>query len=241
MKDIFYGGSRKNEKSNKESISCIFSSCNGITLLAVPATSMKDVSAATSKKVYFYPSNGVVTYKPGDQYSSYYTIISIIGCSKKSEIKKLKSTNKDIRVEAKDGYVKAYFGKKAATTTISCTAKGVKIKTKLTVKKYTNPVKTFKIGSKNYASKYAKNDDYRLNKKVSKKQLSIKANAGWKIRSVYVVNGSTRKSYTWLDKTSFSKKITLSKVNNAYVYVVMYNTKTGAGETLYYYYSNRTY
>ena len=107
--------------------------------------------------------------------------------------------------------------------------------------KNTDPVKTFKIGSKNYASKYAKNDDYRLNKKVSKKKLSIKANAGWKIRSVYVVNGSTRKSYTWLDKTSFSKKITLSKVNNAYVYVVMYNTKTGADETLYYYYSNRTY
>lgn len=229
------------KKATKRVLAAFLALTMVFTLLAVPATSMKDVSAATSKKVYFYPSNGVVTYKPGDQYSSYYTIISIIGCSKKSEIKKLKSTNKDIRVEAKDGYVKAYFGKKAATTTISCTAKGVKIKTKLTVKKYTNPVKTFKIGSKNYASKYAKNDDYRLNKKVSKKQLSIKANAGWKIRSVYVVNGSTRKSYTWLDKTSFSKKITLSKVNNAYVYVVMYNTKTGAGETLYYYYSNRTY
>lgn len=101
------------KKATKRVLAAFLALAMVFTLLAVPATSMKDVSAATSKKVYFYPSNGVVTYKPGDQYSSYYTIISIIGCSKKSEIKKLKSTNKDIRVEAKDGYVKAYFGKKA--------------------------------------------------------------------------------------------------------------------------------
>ncbi len=54
------------KKATKRLLAVFLALAMVFTLLAVPATSMKDVSAATSKKVYFYPSNGVVTYKPGD-------------------------------------------------------------------------------------------------------------------------------------------------------------------------------
>lgn len=91
----------------------------------------------------------VVTYKPGKDVNTFTSTISIMGCDKAKEIKKLKSSNKNIRVAARDGYIRVEFGKKAAKSTITCTVKGVKLKTTFTVKKYTNPCKTFKIGKTN--------------------------------------------------------------------------------------------
>ena len=51
---------------------------------------MKDVSAATSKTVYINPySDRVVSYKPG-RVTQASGVISIMGCTKASQIKKVK-------------------------------------------------------------------------------------------------------------------------------------------------------
>lgn len=50
-----------------------------------------------------------------------------------------------MKVSAKDGYIRVDYGKKAGKATITCTVKGVKLKTTFTVKKYTNPVSSIKI------------------------------------------------------------------------------------------------
>lgn len=197
----------------------------------------KEVSAASNNKPYInpYSANMVLTYKPGDKAKypqGYYTTISIMNCSKASQIKKLKSSNKNMKVEAKDGYIKAYFGYKEGKTTITCTVNKVKLKTTLTVKKYSNPLKTFKIGKTNYTSKYKNIDDYRDNKSYKKQKMVIETNKNWVIRSVYVHSGSSTQTYR-PNGTKLSKKVTLTK-NYDDVYIYLYNSKTKVSECLTY-------
>ncbi len=196
-----------------------------------------DVSAASNNKPYInpYSANMVLTYKPGDKtkYSrGYYATIDIVNCDKASQIKKLKSSNKNMKVEAKDGYIKVYFGYKEGKTTITCTVNKVKLKTTLTVKKYSNPLKTFKIGKTNYTSKYKNIDDYRDNKSYKKQKMVIETNKNWVIRSVYVHSGSSTQAYR-PNGTKLSKKVTLKK-NYDDVYIYLYNSKTKVSECLTY-------
>lgn len=196
-----------------------------------------DVSAASNNKPYInpYSANMVLTYKPGDKAKypqGYYATISIMNCSKASQIKKLKSSNKKMKVEAKDGYIKVYFGYKEGKTTITCTVNKVKLKTTLTVKKYSNPLKTFKIGKTNYTSKYKNIDDYRDNKSYKKQKMVIETNKNWVIRSVYVHSGSSTQTYR-PNGTKLSKKVTLKK-NYDDVYIYLYNSKTKVSECLTY-------
>ena len=159
-----------------------------VTAGAVIPQGMVEVQAA-SGRVYVNPySATVVTYKPGSALSRFSSVISIMGCSKAKEIKNLKSSNKYIKVAPRDGYIRVEFGKKAAKSTITCTVKGVKLKTTFTVKKYTNPCKTFKIGKTNLLSKFNKNDVLRTNKAFKKQKLDIKLKSGWKISSVHVTS-----------------------------------------------------
>lgn len=123
------------KKATKRLLAAFLALAMVFTLLAVPATSMKDVSAATSKTVYINPySDRVVSYKPG-RVTQASGVISIMGCTKASQIKKLKCSNKNMKVSAKDGYIRVDYGKKAGKATITCTVKGVKLKTTFTVKK----------------------------------------------------------------------------------------------------------
>lgn len=184
-----------------------------------------------------YYHNMVLTYKPGDIYTGYYTNIYINGCSKKSQIKSLKSTNKSVKLEAKDGYITAHFPKKAFKTTITCTVKGKKLKTTLTIKKYTNPLKVLKIDNTNFTKKLDRDDSYSQKKKFSNKKMSIQLKSGWKISSVYVYNNSSSSSWRNLNTAKFSKKISLTS-SYAYVNIYVYNTKTGVSECLSLYRSN---
>lgn len=131
----------------------------------------------------------------------------------------------------RDGYIRVEFGKKAAKSTITCTVKGVKLKTTFTVKKYTNPCKTFKIGKTNLLSKFNKNDVLRTNKAFKKQKLDIKLKSGWKISSVHVTSGTGSYNNYRVNKSSFSKKITVSN-NYGYIYVYCYNEKTKVSECL---------
>lgn len=85
----------KMKKATKRLLAAFLALAMVFTLLAVPATSMKDVSAATSKTVYINPySDRVVSYKP-DRVTQVAGVISIMGCTKASQIKKLKCSNKE--------------------------------------------------------------------------------------------------------------------------------------------------
>lgn len=218
----------------KKAIAFVLVIAMAVTASVMLPQSTVEVQAAKAK-VYVNPySAKVVTYKPDDGYSKYSTTISIMGCTKKSQIKKLKSSNKAIKVSAKNGYIQATFGDKAGKTTITCTVKGVKLKTTLTVKKYTNPCKSIKVGKQNLTSKFKNTDVYRTNKGYKNQTLNIKMNKGWKISSVYVYKGggsSANKRYNVNNKSSFSKKITVSN-DYGYVYVSCYNEKTKISEWL---------
>lgn len=183
--------------------------------------------AASSKDVYINPySDRVVNYVPKSNYVSYSAVISIVGCSKKSEIKNLKSSNKDIKVRAEEGYIVAEYGNKAGKATITCTVKNVKLKTTLTVLKYTNPLKEFKLGKNNYTSKYNNSYVFNINKAVKNQNLSIKAKSGWKIVSVYVSEGNGKGVSSYKELSKFSTKISLKEKYSSYVYVKLYNKKS---------------
>lgn len=112
------------KKATKRLLAAFLALAMVFTLLAVPATSMKDVSAATSKTVYINPySDRVVSYKP-DRVTQVAGVISIMGCTKASQIKKLKCSNKDMKVSAKDGYIRVDYGKKAGKATYYMYSKG---------------------------------------------------------------------------------------------------------------------
>lgn len=196
-----------------------------------------DEAQAASKSVYINPfSDTVVTYKPGDGISSNWSVISIVGCTKKSEIKNLKSSNKNMKAEKRDGYVVVYYGDKAQKTTITCTVKGVKLKTTLTVKKYVNPAKSFKIGKINLTSQFkTTNIAKKAGKDYKNQTLSVQLKSGWKIGYVTVRNNGQSKQYNNVNSSKFSKKITL-KGTDSYVIVQCINAKTKVTEYLHFSY-----
>ena len=209
------------KKLSKKVIAFALAVVMTLTAGAVAPQGNVEVQAA-SGRVYVNPySATVVTYKPGKDVNTFTSTISIMGCDKAKEIKKLKSSNKNIRVAARDGYIRVEFGKKAAKSTITCTVKGVKLKTTFTVK----------IGKTNLLSKFNKNDVLRTNKAFKKQKLDIKLKSGWKISSVHVTSGTGSYNNYRVNKSSFSKKITVSN-NYGYIYVYCYNEKTKVSECL---------
>ena len=203
-----------------------------LTAGAVVPQGSVEVQAANSK-VYVnpYSANMILTYKPGDGYRGYYTTISIMGCDKASQIKNLKSSNKNFKLKPGNGYIRVDFGKKTAKTTISCTVKGVKLKTTLTIKKYSNPCSSFKLGKTDLTSKFGKTDVFKTNKNYKNQKLTIKMKNGWKITKVYVQKKSGSYTTERMNKSSYSKKISLTN-NSGYVYVYCYNEKTKVSECL---------
>lgn len=197
--------------------------------LVMPQNTM-EVQAASKVCINPYSAT-TVTYKTGDTSSKYSAVISIEGCKKASEIKKLKCSTKDVKLTAKNGYIKAEYGDKVTKATITCTVKNVKLKTTLTVKKYTNPYSSVKIGKTNFTSKFNTTDKYKNSKTFKKQKLVLKTKSGWIISSVTVKPGDgSSKGYS-VNKNSFSKTISL-KGNGGTVYTYLRNTKTGAEECL---------
>ena len=62
-------------------------------------------------------------------------------------------------------------------------------------------------------------------------KLTIKMNKGWKITKVYIQKKSGSYTTERMNKTSYSKKISLTN-NSGYVYVYCYNEKTKVSECL---------
>jgi len=128
---------------------------------------------------------------------SYYLWLD--GVASKEDVTDLKVSNKKIATakltEFSEGdYIVEVSPKKAGTVTVSAKAKAngktYDLKTKFKFYKYTNPFKSFKIGKKSIAKKFASRDYYTKmglfngTKTLSKQKISIKVKSGWKIRRI---------------------------------------------------------
>lgn len=210
------------KKIMKKSLAFVLAFVLVFSVIGILPAAAENVQAASSVRWNRF-NDYVVTYKPGSYSRRSSVPLSIVGCSKKSQIKKLKSSRPSVcKVSAKDGYIRVEYGKKSGSSTITCTVKGVKLSHKFTVKKYTNPLSKFKVGKTNYTSKFAKYNFY-TGKRFKKQTLSLKAKKGWKISDVYLYNGKSTKHYA-VNKSSFSKKISLTKKYSS-IQVTMYNSK----------------
>ena len=216
----------------KKNLTRVITSILAFVMVLTMGLTGSTVTAEAATKVGFYSGNPkVITYSTTDNYSSYYTYLYIDGVSKKSDIKSLKSSNKNIKVEATTyGSIKVTFRDKTASTTISCKAKGKKISTTLKIKKYSNPCKTIKLGSTNFTSKFKNNWDYKQKKTFKNQKLNVQMNKNWKITSIVVSNSSGYTRYT-VNSSKFNKKVSL-KGSYSYIDINCYNSKTKCYETL---------
>lgn len=68
-------------------------------------------------------------------------------------------------------------------------------KSKVTITRYQSPCKSFKVGTKDYASKFKNaHYSYQYGTKNKKSKVSIKAISGWKVTNIYYYNGKTGKN-----------------------------------------------
>lgn len=163
--------------------------------------------------IYFSKSNNTtVFYNPYNNYTINTTFLNIEGSNDKSDITKLKSSKKDIKLEACDGYIIVRYGNKSQKTTITCEVKGVKLKTTLKIIKYRNPFKSIKLGGRDYTKGFNKNLYIYTKKKYKNNTLAIKCKSGWKIRSIkYTKQGSKHlvNKYYKMCSSTVSKKAAL--------------------------------
>ena len=154
---------------------------------------------------------------------------------KNYKIASIKSSNPKVATLSKTYKDKSTFliltTKKAGTTTITFKAKigskYQKYKTKVTVTKYTSPLKSFKIGGTNLTSRSNKVDVFNLGgKKTVKGKLALKLNKNWEITSVNFVNANNK----W--KWNMNKKGTVTLKKNCQLFINCRNKKTGARETI---------
>ncbi len=138
------------------------------------------------KKVYYLDGTPGITY------------IYLNGVSKTSAITKLKTSKKSVAKVFKDvpdgsTAAVAILPKKAGTTTITFNVKyngkTIKAKTKFIARKYTSPLKSFKVGSKNFTSKFKKTGHLHVDQAL-KGKLSIKLKPGYKINHISIYSWS---------------------------------------------------
>ena len=143
-------------------------------------------------------------------------------------ITKVKSSNKKVVAVTQSGEFKAMFQmqfKKAGKAKVTFKYKGKSYTMNVVVAKYTNPVKTYKIGSKNYASKFKKSPFYFAGGKVLKGKVTVKAATGWKFKHFeYYKNGKlkTAKSYKLSGNEGQVTAVLQHKKSGALVYVSVF-------------------
>ena len=113
--------------------------------------------------------------------------------------------------------------KKAGTTKITYKLDGKKKTVKLKVVKWKNPVKTFKVGSKNYASKFKKSAGSHAASSVAGKTVKVEAASGWKVKRIVAYTNNGVKIVRNGKKTP---------ADTGQVVVALKNTKTKAVETV---------
>ena len=119
--------------------------------------------------------------------------------------------------------------KKTGNVTLSYKKEGTVNKQTFVVKKYTNPLKSFKIDGKNIASKFKKDNVYVLPyaKYAGKKiKISYSGASNFEIDADYLLQPGNMKS----DMVKNNGTVTIQKKNSALL-INAYNTKTQQNET----------
>lgn len=198
-----------------------------------PSTAMAAYAPA------FVDSNVHVIAQDGDFFNHHYALFSIYNCHKASDITAVKSSNTSVaRVEVERGYLRVYYYK-PGTSTISCKVRGKKISSKITVHKYQNPFKSFKIGKTDFKSKFNKHGRYTLyhTKSMKNQDLSIQLNSGWIITSISSTIDSKHISesfYATANKTKYSLKKRTFNSSSDYITLNCYNKKYDAYQSIHF-------
>lgn len=155
---------------------------------------------------------------------------------KVSAIKSLKSSDSSVARPYidKTGKIRVYFFKKPGKAVISFKVGNQTLKSTVTVKPYSNPLKTFKVGKKNFVSKFNTTTEYNYfrTSDLKNQKVSIQAAKNWKISSIEMKYGSgSYKVSSRKTKTNFSKKVTFDG-DADYIIITLYHTKTKAYVTL---------
>ena len=175
---------------------------------------VSQVKATSTQKAFYYPKNA-----DGNGWW-------LVGNAKGKKFIDFKSSNKSVIAvtyyKGDKTSVQITF-KKAGKANVTFKYNGKKYKMNFVIVKYTNPVKTFKVGSVNYASKFKNMPYCFLDKALAGKSVTVKASAGWKF--MYFPR------YTSTDKVEKLK--TLKKFpDDGYVSVVFKHKKSGALQTI---------
>lgn len=144
----------------------------------------KDISAFKGKVTSVYMKKGDL-----DAYGDYKNYDK-----NPKKITAVKSSNKKVATAkvvsfSYDGGSFSYIlitKKKAGTTKITYTMAGKTKTVTYRVVKWKNPVKTFKVGSKNYASKFKKKASVPGTGDLVGQTVKVKAAKGWKVQKIYV-------------------------------------------------------
>ena len=93
------------------------------------------------------------------------------------------------------------------------------------VVKYTRPIKSFKVGGKNYASKFKKTPQVNAKSSLSGK-VAVKAASGWKVKKIRQVN-SRFASGEGIPQKKLKNggKVNIGKSDSSAIEVICYNTK----------------
>lgn len=145
-----------------------------------------------------------VVYHPSDK--AYGGTGYMIASEADGKVTKAKSSNKKVISVEQHNYDGFHYVritcKKAGKATVSYKFKGKKHKVEFTVIKYKNPLKTFKVGKRNYTSLFKKGLYTTTEQGISGK-LKLKAAKGWKISKVQAWTGDSYK----LKKVKIGKKL----------------------------------
>ena len=178
-----------------------------LTALAVPGRAMaKAPSIPKAQSRYFVA---------GDRW--WY---SLEGVTSKSSVTKLKCSDKsvfDVK-KVKDG--KKVFvvitpkkdGKATVSFRVKYKKKTYKLRTKLTAKKYVNPLSVLKLGKMNLTRKFDATSRYALGlqRDLKKQKLYVKLKSGWKLGNIIVFDDRSRKYYDNKDKITVKKGQTIN-------------------------------
>lgn len=149
-------------------------------------------------------------------------------------ITNLKSSNPNIikpALKAKFGYIK-YTSKKLGTATVTYTISytdenGQAIIENVTethkIVKYKRPVKTIKVGSKNYTAKFKTTPQVNAKSSISGK-LTVKPTKGWTIKKIRRVDSSmTSGEFVPQKKLKNGSKVNIKKSDTKALEVICYN------------------
>ena len=205
-----------------------------LTMIAAAAITLAIVCLGfnTGTAQAMYQQNEVAKFKSGTHYvmldptggeGNVWAVYDPDYNEKMTIAKSSKKSVAAVKYASKSGFNILF--KKPGKATITYKYKGKKYTHKFVVLKYTNPAKSLKIGSKNYATKFKKKSYLELGGSYAGKKLVATPVAGWKVKDVIVMNLTSEKhkksGYKITKSDNYISVIWENKKNHALVATAM--------------------